>query len=99
MNKREKEIFEKSLKLLVRELDPKRIYLFGSRAKGDARPGSDFDFALDCQSPEAMKKNQVKDMLDAIAGLYSIDIVFLPEIDPGFKDLILETGKVIYEQK
>jgi len=37
-------------------------------------------------------------MLDAIAGLYSIDIVFLPEIDAGFKAIILDTGKIVYEK-
>lgn len=31
---------------LVARLDPTRIYLFGSRAEGRARPDSDFDFLV-----------------------------------------------------
>ena len=31
---------------LVRELEPDQIYLFGSRARGDAHPDSDFDFLI-----------------------------------------------------
>ena len=99
MNAREKEIFDKSLDLLIRELQPKRIYLFGSRAKGEARHGSDFDFAVDCPSPERARVRMVRDILDAIAGLYSVDIVFLPEVNPRFKDLILGHAKLVYERK
>jgi predicted nucleotidyltransferase len=31
---------------LVAELRPERIYLFGSRARGDARPDSDYDLLV-----------------------------------------------------
>jgi hypothetical protein len=31
---------------LVEELDPLEIWLFGSRARGDARPDSDFDLLV-----------------------------------------------------
>ncbi len=31
---------------IVRELDPERIVLFGSHARGDARPDSDWDFLI-----------------------------------------------------
>ena len=99
MNSREQEIFDRAVALLVEELQPKRIYLFGSRGKGEARIGSDFDFAVDCKVPDRSKIQLIKDMLDAAAGLYSIDIVFLPEVDPGFKEIILNTGKMIYEKK
>lgn len=98
MNEREQEIFDKSVDLLVRELNPTRIYLFGSRGKGEARQGSDFDFAIDCPPPERRKTRMVKDILEAIAGLYSVDIVFLPEVDPDFKKIILDTGKIVYDE-
>ncbi len=31
---------------LVRELEPDQVYLFGSRARGDAHPDSDFDILI-----------------------------------------------------
>ncbi len=31
---------------LVRELEPEQVYLFGSRARGDAYPDSDFDILI-----------------------------------------------------
>lgn len=99
MNAREKEIFDKSVNLLVQELQPKKIYLFGSRAKGTARVGSDFDFAIDGSVPKVTDKWQIKGQLEAIAGLYSVDVVYLEEVNPKFKELILKTGKVVYEQR
>jgi len=99
MTKREQEILGKSVEILARELKPNRIYLFGSRAKGKEQPGSDFDFAVDVVPPDVTIKRQTKEMLEAVAGLYSIDVVFLDEVDPKFKQLIFETAKVVYEQK
>ena len=31
---------------LIRTFEPERIYLFGSRARGDAGPGSDYDLMM-----------------------------------------------------
>lgn len=34
------------IRILTKEFNPKRILLFGSRARGDHHPGSDYDFVL-----------------------------------------------------
>jgi predicted nucleotidyltransferase len=36
---------------IVREMDPERIYLFGSRARGDARKDSDVDLLIVVSEP------------------------------------------------
>lgn len=36
---------------IVREVSPAAIYLFGSRARGDARPGSDADLLIVAREP------------------------------------------------
>ncbi len=38
--------FQRFLERLVRALDPERVVLFGSRARGDYRPTSDFDLLI-----------------------------------------------------
>ena len=98
---REREILQKALGILVRELSPKRIYLFGSRGKKENVAGSDFDLAIELRGavPSLTKKREIQDLLEAIAGLYSIDIVFLAEVESGFRSLILETGSLVYEQE
>ena len=37
---------EQMVARLVREFEPERIYLFGSRARGDAGPDSDYDLIV-----------------------------------------------------
>ncbi|MFN0165111.1 MAG: nucleotidyltransferase domain-containing protein [Bryobacteraceae bacterium] len=40
------EAISKATEILVRCYSPERIYLIGSSARGDARPGSDLDFLI-----------------------------------------------------
>lgn len=40
------ELLARVVDTLVREADPLQIYLFGSRARGDARPDSDMDLLI-----------------------------------------------------
>ncbi|OGQ23012.1 MAG: hypothetical protein A3I05_07270 [Deltaproteobacteria bacterium RIFCSPLOWO2_02_FULL_44_10] len=96
---REDEILEKIIELLVRELEPTRIYLFGSRAKGKAHKGSDFDIAIDGVQPDDAFLRKMRGEIEGFSGLYTIDIVFLSELNKQFRELILETGKIIYDAK
>lgn len=99
MTQRENEILEKIRELLIDFYDPKRIILFGSRAKGKNKLGSDFDFAVDTDIiPNQEKLFSLRKEIDNISGLYKIDVVFLSDVDDEFKQIILETGKVIYEK-
>lgn len=40
------ELLAEAVQRLVAALQPERIYLFGSRARGDAEPDSDFDLLI-----------------------------------------------------
>ena len=40
------EVLAGMVQAIVREVDPERIYLFGSHARGDARPDSDVDLLI-----------------------------------------------------
>ena len=37
---------EEAVAIIVKEYKPEKIILFGSRAKGDSRPDSDYDFII-----------------------------------------------------
>lgn len=39
-------VLDQAVERLVAALDPERIYLFGSHARGDAGPDSDYDFMV-----------------------------------------------------
>ncbi len=91
---------EEKIENIVKELKkykPKRIILFGSRAKGYGKRSSDIDIAVDLKLT-FREKRKLKEKLDRIAGIYSIDLVFLPDVSGKFKENILKEGKVLYEE-
>ena len=98
MTARENEVLQTALAILKRELDPQRIILFGSRAEGTHSPGSDFDLAVDAPKP-LDRTYQIRETVNDSVGLYSVDIVYLPGVEAEFRNLILKTGKVVYERK
>jgi predicted nucleotidyltransferase len=86
------------IKILIDELHPRKLILFGSRGKGTESLNSDYDIAIDSERLSLSEKRELREKVDEIIGLHKIDIVFLKEIDTGFKDIIEKTGKVIYEK-
>lgn len=96
-SKREQEVLKQVLAILIREIVPQKIYLFGSRAKGEASPHADFDLAIEGPPPPESARGTIKQLVEAASGLYSVDVVFLDEVESGFRELILSTGKVLYE--
>ena len=95
---REMEVLGIAISIIKKELDPQRIILFGSRAEGRYTPGSDFDLAVDAPKP-GNKAYHIQEIINDSVGLYSVDIVYLPSVDPDFRKLILQTGKVVYERQ
>lgn len=56
------EIIESIVQVIVEELSPVQIILFGSQARGDATPHSDFDFLIvqdQSFTPENSRKKQM----------------------------------------
>ena len=89
------------LRDIINELkkhNPKKIILFGSRARGDYRKNSDIDIAVDLDL-SFREKRKLKEKIDLISGLYSVDLIFLNEVEESFKNKILKEGKIIYAKK
>ncbi len=93
-------IIQKIVSVIVEKADPVRIILFGSRAKGNANKGSDIDIALEDEKALTFREmRKMKELIDDVSGLYSVDIIVLSKVDDTFKDSIKESGVVIYEKK
>ncbi len=62
---------------IVREIGPRKIILFGSRAQGAARPDSDIDLVVIYDGPEP--KREVKRRIHRLFGLrdFSMDLFVL----------------------
>lgn len=92
--------FEEYILDIVREIikyNPKKIILFGSRARQDAKISSDIDIAVDADI-DFRSQRKLKEDIEKVSGLYSVDVVFLNQINPEFRQKILSEGKVLYEK-
>lgn len=92
--------FEEYISDIVREIikyNPKKIILFGSRARQDAKISSDIDIAVDADI-DFRSQRKLKEDIEKVSGLYSVDVVFLNQINPEFRQKILSEGKVLYEK-
>lgn len=96
---REREVLKGVVDVLKKHLDPGQIILFGSRAKREYNSNSDFDLAVDKERTDIRLRRKVKEDIEKISGLYSVDIIFLNSVDQAFKEIVLKTGKVIYERR
>jgi predicted nucleotidyltransferase len=68
------------VEVIVREGSPEAIILFGSRARGDARAGSDVDLLViekEAFSPQRSRRREVARLQMALRGLpFAKDILF-----------------------
>ena len=99
MNQREEQIFVSIIEILKKNLNPTKLILFGSRAKGKSTSGSDFDIAVVSDPVNNINQRKVKEAIEAVSGLYKVDVVYWDELDEDFKKIISKSGKVIYERR
>ena len=78
----------------LKKYKPKRVILFGSRAKGTYNKHSDIDIAVDLNLP-FRERRKLKKKLNQIAGIYTVDLVFLPSVEEDLKKIILSEGKIL----
>ncbi len=67
-----------------------RAVLFGSRATGSARPGSDWDIGI--LGPQPLRGavlQAIRDEFDALRTLHSFDVVDLATVPPSFRTVAL----------
>jgi len=75
-----------------------RIYLFGSRARGDAQPRSDIDLAIVSPEADAHVWADICEAVDGADTLLKIDVVRLEEASPELKARIMAEGQLLYER-
>jgi len=79
---------------VIKALIPKAtIYLYGSRARGTFKQGSDVDIAVDTGTKvPRINIGEVKDMLNASNMIYTFDVVDLNNIPNEMKENIIKEG-------
>lgn len=93
LNKSSKEII---IDVLIKELEPYFIYLFGSYARGEARDDSDIDIAIYTD----IERNSYELLLLAnklsLFLKQDVEIVNMKDISTVFAAQIVSTGEILY---
>ena len=98
-SKREKQILNNIVEILKTRFNPEKIILFGSRAKKEEKSRSDFDIALNEKKPSIGEIRKLKREIEQVSGLYKVDVIFLKSVDKDFKNIVLKTGRIIYDKR
>lgn len=78
-------------------LEGRKVVLFGSRARGDARPRSDFDLGVVGDQPMPLDAFfAIQDMLEELPTLYRIDWVDFARAGEKLKERALRNVEVLH---
>ena len=90
------ESVQRVLKVAVRDLEPTKIILFGSRARGDHRENSDYDIGFEGLNKLNRWKQFLVDAHEEPWSLQSMDLVLIDELDERFRNHICAEGRILY---
>lgn len=99
METREENILNQIVYVINSNLTPERIYLFGSRARGNAEYSSDFDIAIDDEKPTTELLDIIEEQIEKFIGLFKFDLVFLKDVDEEFRKIVLKNSKILYDRR
>ncbi|MBI5244312.1 MAG: nucleotidyltransferase domain-containing protein [Elusimicrobia bacterium] len=76
-----------------------RVFLFGSRASGEVKPGSDYDIGIDAGAKIPLGcLALIEDDLERLPVLQKFDVVDFFASPEEFARRALESARIIYEQ-
>jgi predicted nucleotidyltransferase len=88
----------KSLQAHRQALEGHKVYLFGSRARGEASRFSDFDIGIDGPKPLDLSTFfEIEDSLERIHTLHQFDLVDLNRASPKLSANARSEGYLLYE--
>lgn len=73
---------------IIRGYGVSRLALFGSAARGEAKPGSDLDFVVDFEKKSFDSYMDLKSFLEQLFGC-AVDLVLADAIKPRLRPIIL----------
>ena len=88
------ELLQEIIDVIVRQVHPSRILLYGSRARGNYTITSDVDIAIDCGEDDFL----IQSIDEEVRTLLKIDIVNLRKVNKRLQNEISTDGIVLYEK-
>lgn len=94
-----KEIQEKIKEIFARYEQVEEVVIYGSRVKGNYKPGSDIDLTLKGQRLDLKILNRISLDIDDLLLPYTFDLSIFSHIsNPDFLDHIKRVGLVFYKK-
>lgn len=76
-----------------------KVIVYGSRAKGNFRPGSDIDLTLFGKGLDQKLCSDIAEVLDDLLLPYMIDLSVFDQLNhPDLKEHIMRVGQVFYQR-
>lgn len=98
-NPQDQRFFEPLIQKAKELIDPERIILFGSFARGDFGDKSDIDLAFKFDQVKQDKWAFFKDWVsENFKTLRDFDLVNIDEADQSVRESVQKEGKVLYER-
>jgi nucleotidyltransferase substrate binding protein (TIGR01987 family) len=89
-----RELLDEIRKIILKHAKPDRIYLYGSRANGEATQTSDIDIAY---HDKVFKQDYlIEEEIQNLKTLTKIDVKNIAFTEERFRNRVLATGKVLY---
>ena len=89
------EVLDKIVELAREILGAEKVILYGSRARGDDRSGSDFDIAFEGADPAKWLRFH-GEVDETVPTLLRVDCVRMEDAPDDLRENILREGKVLY---
>lgn len=90
----------KLLQLFSKYETIEKVIIYGSRAKGNFREGSDIDLSVEGEDFDASYLLKIKNEIDDLLLPYKVDLSSYANINnDDLKDHIRRVGKLLYEKK
>ncbi len=87
---------ETAVKIIKRRVPTSKVYLFGSRARGDAQKYSDIDIAFDKGSKlDARSFIELQEELEGLDTYYPVQIVDMKDTSEKFYNKVMAYAKEI----
>ena len=81
--------------IITKHLSGAKIYLFGSRARGDYSPESDYDIAVDVgEKIDGYVLSLIREEVEESVIPFTVDIVDLHTVSEDFKKQILKEAQL-----
>jgi len=88
------EIIQKVVDIILKHAKPTRIYLYGSRANGEAESASDIDIAYD--DDNFTDYSMIEEEVAGLKTLIKIDVKNIAHAEARFKNRVISSGRVVY---